>query len=102
MSRLASEVLAARDRRDAARALFDQRATTIRGDLAAKGVGARIIDSVTGSASAGLDEALNIANSHRGIIAGTIVALVLWFLRPPLIALALAQYAKWEKYRHDA
>ena len=102
MSRLSREVQTARDRRDVARALFDQRAATVKGDLAAKGIGARIAEDISGKASAGLAEAKDIASSHRGIIAGTIVALVLWFLRRPLIALAVAQYAKWEDYRRDA
>lgn len=85
-----------------ARAVLDQRIAIVKGDVSAKGVGARLMEDIAQKSSAGLSEAIDIANSHRGIIAGTIIALMLWFLRRPLIALALAQYAKWEEHRRDA
>lgn len=102
MSRLAQDVQAARNHRDTVRADLDRQLAILKGDVAAKGVGARLMEDIAAKTSAGVSEAAEIASAHRSIIAGTIIALVLWFLRRPLIALALAQYAKWQEYRRDA
>ena len=47
-----------------------------------------IFARVGGFAAAALHQALDIAGESKGIIAGTVAALALWFLRHPLIAWA--------------
>ena len=89
MSSAAAEVLATRAVRDAARGAFDSRLAALKGDLADRGIGTRIADDVAAKASQGLAQAIEIADSNRGVIAGTIAALALWLLRRPLTGLVL-------------
>ncbi|GGC20058.1 hypothetical protein GCM10011371_04690 [Novosphingobium marinum] len=72
--------------RDSARSQFDTRLAQVKTDLEARGIGGRIADKVANDAMAIADEASDVASEHRGVIAGTIVALALWFLRHPIIA----------------
>lgn len=89
MSGSAAEVVATRAVRDAARRAFDSRVSAVRNDLAERGIGTRIADDVLAKATQGLAEAIEIADSNRGVIAGTIAALALWLLRRPLTGLVL-------------
>lgn len=81
-------LLRERAARDAARADYDARLATVRSDIAARSVGERIADSAIDTAQDIVDEAIAVANENRAIVAGTIAALAVWFLRTPLIALA--------------
>lgn len=89
MNSAATDVLAARAVRDAARTAFDSRVTALKEDLAERGIGTRIADDLLEKANQGLAEAIEIADSNRGVIAGTIAALALWLLRRPLTGLVL-------------
>lgn len=86
MKRLA-ELREDRALRNAAKASFDANAAQVRADLAARGVGGRIVDTATGKAKAAANEALDIANENRGVVAATLGALVLWFARRPILYL---------------
>lgn len=77
-----------RANRDAARAVFDARLTRVRGGLAERGVGARIMDDTLDRARAGADEAVAVARENRLVVAGTVLALAAWMLRRPLARLA--------------
>lgn len=96
MSGAGLDVLAARAARDAARLAFDDRVAALKGDLAERGIGTRIADDLVEKANQGLAEAIEIADSNRGVIAGTIAALALWLLRRPLTGLVLGWLG-----RHD-
>ena len=74
--------------RDAAKGTFDANVARVRADLDARGIGGRIIDKATGDVKAAALEAVEIADQNRGIVAGTVGALVLWFARKPLQRLA--------------
>jgi hypothetical protein len=89
MNSAATEVLAARAVRDAARTAFDSRVAALKDDLAERSIGTRIADDLLDKANKGLAEAIEIADSNRGVIAGTIAALALWLLRRPLTGLVL-------------
>ena len=89
MNSAATEVLAARAVRDAARTAFDSRVAALKDDLAERSIGTRIADDLLEKANQGLAEAIEIADSNRGVIAGTIAALALWLLRRPLTGLVL-------------
>ena len=86
MSAASRRVLLDRTARDAARASFDNRLTQVRADFEARGIGGRIADRVVeAAADIGL-EAVDLAESHKGLIAGTLFALVVWIFRHPIIA----------------
>jgi len=55
----------------------------VREDLAARGIGGRIADR----AGEAVADAAEVANENKGIIAGTLAAIALWFLRGPIIGL---------------
>lgn len=86
MNSLANEVLHARAVRDAAKAEWEARLALVKADVDARGVGGRIADRVGEQAVETLEQAIDIAEQNRGVIAGTIVALAVWFLRHPIIA----------------
>ncbi len=75
----------ARTARDAARAAFDARLAQVRGDLEARGIGGRVAHKLGDDARDGLDRALEVAGESKTVIAGTLAALALWFLRNPII-----------------
>lgn len=78
----------ARDLRNSARARLDARLAIVRADVEARSIGGRIADKAAEEARDAMEEALTIARESKGIIAGTIAALALWFLRNPIIAWA--------------
>lgn len=76
----------ARAARDAARGVFDARLEQIKLDLSARGVGGRVADRLGEDAKSAFEDALDVASESKGIIAGTIAMLALWFMRQPIIA----------------
>ena len=87
-----SEALArfrqAKAERERTREQFDARIARIRADIDERSVGGRIADRVSEDAKAMLDEAQHLADTHRGIIAGTFAGVALWLFRNPLLDLA--------------
>ena len=75
----------ARADRDAARANFDGALDRVKGDLAARGVGGRIADKFGKETRDILVQGIEVADEHREVVAGTALALVLWFARGPII-----------------
>jgi len=84
MSHLAKQLGSDRLARDAARSAFDQRLASVKGDLDARSVGGRIADKLGEDARIIVDEAIDVASEHRGLIAGTIVAVAVWIFRNPI------------------
>jgi hypothetical protein len=78
----------ARQARNIARASFDGDLAQVKADLAARGVGGRIADKASDTATQVLADAIEIADNNRAVVAGTIAALGLWFMRRPIIRLA--------------
>jgi len=85
MAMRASEVIALRGTRDEARVAFDARLAGVREDIEARSVGGRIADKAADEALEAFELARDVANQNRGVVAGTMAALVLWFLRRPLL-----------------
>lgn len=83
-----------RANRKAARALVEGGVTQVKADLAARGIGGRIADSATGRVRAAAGEAIEVASESKGIIAGTIGALALWFWRRPLLDASRRLYSR--------
>ena len=86
MSDAADRLAKDRTTREAALLAFNANLAQVRSDLEARGIGGRIADQASMEVRAGIDEALAIADDNKGIVAATIAALALWFLRIPLIA----------------
>ena len=86
MSSDAQQLAQARAARDGARAQFDVSLGQLRGDNEAQTIGARVAERVSDDAKAVVHQALDVASESKGIIAGTVAALALWFLRHPIIA----------------
>ena len=73
------------------RALRDEAWAIVRGDIAAlradlhaHGIGERIKDRAAEEAEAAWDSARDIASDHKGVVAGTLLALAAWLLRGPI------------------
>lgn len=86
MSPLARQVLANRAARDAARAAFDNHYNALKADVERRGLTGRIADEAVEQARDIFDEAVAVAESHPGAVGGTIAALLLWFLREPILS----------------
>ena len=86
MGKLTDQVYADRAARNALRDRFDNRLAGLRQDLDEQGIGSRIADKLGEQAHAAYDEAMAVAGENKGVIAGTIGALVVWIFRNPIIA----------------
>ena len=71
--------------RDAAWALVEADVAMLQNDLADRGIGERIRDKVGEEANEVWGQARNVAGEHKGIVAATLLALVAWLLRGPLV-----------------
>ena len=70
--------------RDEAWALVRQDIGRLQGDLEAQGIGERIKDRAAEEAQEAWDQAKDVASEHKGVVAGTVLALVAWLLRGPI------------------
>lgn len=86
MSASVSDIAALRERRDLAKAAFDERYGAIKADMEERGLAGRIIDENLGYARAVFDETVAVIEDNPAVIGGTIAALVLWLLRNPIFA----------------
>ena len=77
--------------RDAARAMVEADVAHLRASLAGRSIPSRIADRIGEGASDAMDEAAEIADQHKGLIAAGVAALTLWFARHPLLALLLGE-----------
>lgn len=73
--------------RNAARALFEADVAHLRASLAGRSISTRIVDRIGEGASDVLDEAMEVADNNRGVIATLVAAIVLWFARHPIMDL---------------
>lgn len=73
--------------RNAALAVLKADVANLRADLAGKGVSERIVDRINEGAVDVFEEAVELADNNRGVLAALIGAVLLWFARNPIIAL---------------
>jgi hypothetical protein len=83
--KLSDQLAEDRAMRDAALALFKTDLLFIREDLAERGIGERVTERVGDGAKEFVDDALDYAGDHKGIVAAAITAVVLWFARGPIL-----------------
>ena len=69
--------------RDEAWAVVRADAEELRADLSAHGIGERIKDRAAEEAQDAWYTARDVASEHKGVVAGTVLALVAWLLRGP-------------------
>ena len=84
MSDAEQRLIADRVNRNAARELVERGTGQVKSDLAARGIGGRIKDKVTGELEETLATGVAVARENKPVIAGTIGLLLVWFLRSPL------------------
>lgn len=94
MSADEARLTADRAARDLAHSAFAERLEGIKADLAARGIGARVADSVKERTADALDAGLDVAKERKGLIAGTFGALLLWIFREPLSTAVAALVAR--------
>ncbi len=73
--------------RNAARALFHADVAHLRASLSGKSISSRIVDRIGEGASDVLEEAIEVADTHKGVIATLVAAIILWFARNPILGL---------------
>lgn len=84
MNEAEQRLLSDRANRASARQLVDGGVSQVNADLAARGIGGRIKDKVTGEVGDALATGVQVARENKPVIAGTIGLLLVWFLRGPL------------------
>lgn len=77
--------------RNAARAMIDADLKNLRADLSVRSIGERAADRVATGASEVYDEAIEVANDHKGALTAIIAALALWFARHPILDALLGE-----------
>lgn len=87
MGKLAAQFMADKAARDIAKARFDGHFQAFKADIQERGLGGRIADEAMEQAKLVFDEAVGVVEEHPAAVGGTLAALVLWFLRNPIIGL---------------
>jgi hypothetical protein len=78
----------ARIEREETRTAFRARLERVKADLSARSIGSRVAERIGEEAVEVLDYTFDVARDSKGIIAGTLAALVLWLFRNPIIGWA--------------
>lgn len=86
MASLASRFEEVRASRDVAKAQFDARYASIKADYEERGILGRMADEAIDKAIDTFDEAAAVVEEHPVVIGGTIVAILLWIFRNPIMA----------------
>jgi hypothetical protein len=69
------------------RALLQADVAHLRANLAGKSIPSRIVERIGDGAAEVFDEAVEVAESHKGALATLLAAVVLWFARHPILSL---------------
>jgi hypothetical protein len=79
--------------RNAARENFYSGWRSVTGDLEKRGIGQRVSDRALQEVRELADKTLAVAGESKGIIAGTVAAIMLWLFRGPIITWAEGLFA---------
>ncbi len=71
--------------RERAKSALDGQVAQVKADLAAKGLAARAAQTVAEETRQAAEVGLDVAREHKGVIAGTIGAVLLWLFRKPIV-----------------
>ena len=91
----------ARSARNDAKAALDTHIALLRADIDQRGLGGRVKEEATEKAADAIEQAVEIAEANKAIVAGTVAALALWFLRTPLMRLASGLIDRLEAYQEE-
>lgn len=91
----AASIRALRHRRELARTTFNARLESVKANLAPSSLRSRAVDRAKETALDALDTTLDVARESKGVIAGVVVALTLWFMRQPVITWIEEQVSAW-------
>lgn len=80
------ELQRARSARNAAQTRVTTGIAKVKADLSARSLKQRVSDASIEKGADAIEQVVDVANSNRAVIAGTVAALGLWFLRNPIIA----------------
>jgi hypothetical protein len=101
----ASETKLRQDRaaRERARSKLGSQFGRVKADLAAKGIGSRAAQTMVEESREAAQIGLEVARERKGVVAGTIGALLLWLLRKPIIDGAAGAIARFRarRQRHN-
>lgn len=86
MSAAEDEMIAALHARDTARAALEERLAVLRDHLADHGIGERVRHDAASRAKGVAEEAFDVAVQSRWVIGATLLVLVAWLLRNPIVA----------------
>lgn len=81
----ARPLLEARTLRRSARKLLDDDVRLLRTGLAERPIGRRIRDRAADELVDAVDQVRDIAAENKAVVGGTLIALIGWFLRRPLV-----------------
>lgn len=73
--------------RDASLALVKADIAHLRSNLSGKSLGERFVDRVSEGAVDVFEEAVDVAENHRGVLATLVAAIFVWFARNPIMSL---------------
>jgi len=73
--------------RSAARALVQADVEHLKSDFKGKSIGSRVADRMTEGAVDVFEEAVEVAEDNKGVLATLVAAAVLWFARNPVMSL---------------
>jgi len=108
MSRMENQLREDRETRDAALAVFEERAARLKRALGERSIPERLTDEARGRAVAVAADGAAVAQENKWVIAGTLLAILAWLARRPLIASAQHLYDRllrpepaspWERLR---
>ena len=87
MSDLARRLREDRAIRDASLALVKADVSHLRNNLSGKSIGERFVDRVSEGAIDVFEEAVEVADTHKGVLATLVAAVFIWFARNPILSL---------------
>jgi hypothetical protein len=87
MSKASRQLDTDRAARNRARRIFDSRLAMTRQDMTPSAIANRVAGQLERQAVDTFDEMVEIADENRAVVAGTLAALAIWFLRKPIISL---------------
>ncbi|MXP46703.1 hypothetical protein GRI43_04750 [Altererythrobacter luteolus] len=73
--------------RDAALALVKADISNLKADYSAQGIGTRFASRMAEGATDVFEEAVDVADDNKGVLATLIAAVILWFARNPIMSL---------------
>ena len=90
---MANRLERAKTARNSAHQALRGQIAQIQTDLAVRGIGGRIVDR----AGESLAEAKEVSKAHKGVVAGTLGLVALWFLRKPIIETGARLWAEYKE-----